>query len=115
MATIRGDDGLDNFGIGLDTAGDFDADGVDDLAVTAPTYDHGDGAAFVFYGPVSGDLKGDDAGFRILGELGEYAGSLVRYAGDLDGDGATELALVSGKPRYYGGECVVTLWYGGGL
>ncbi len=117
MTTIAGKDIADLFGEEVDTDGDFDADGADDVVVGAPYYDKGAGAAFVYYGPVSGGvLTEDDAGFRILGESDEYAGSFVRYTGDLDGDGATELAVSSRPGEYtYWGTGVVTLWYGGVL
>ena len=114
MTTIRGDGHGDAFGVALDTSGDFDGDGADDVVVTAPYYYDGAGAAFVFHGPLSGTLTTDDAGFRIWGDTDEYAGALARYTGDLDGDGITELALSSrlgGDAWLWNGH--VTLWYGG--
>ena len=112
--TIRGDD-VDFFGGALDSSGDFDADGVDDVVVTAPSFYDGAGGSFVFYGPLSGTLTDEDAGFRIWGDIDEFAGALVTYTGDLDGDGATELAVSSrpGKTHDYWGDGLVTLWYGG--
>jgi hypothetical protein len=117
MTSIAGDDIADLFGLAVDTDGDFDADGADDMVVGTPGYYKGLGAAFVFYGPVSGGvLTQDDAGFRIWGDFDEYAGSFVRYTGDLDGDGAAELAVSSRPGGYtYWGDGAVTLWYGGVL
>ena len=115
MATIRGDDADDEFGTLLDASSDFDGDGAHDVVVTAPLYHYGAGAAFVFYGPLSGTLTTDDAGFRIWGDTHEVAGASVGYTGDLDGDGVTELALSSQQGWDYSPETggLVTLWYGG--
>ena len=87
-------------------AGDVDGDGRDDVLIGAhgadPLERPDAGAAYVLYGG-SGLQSLDLAfvgtrGFRIAGaEAGERLGRAVALAGDLSGDGRTDLAL--GSPR----------------
>ena len=72
--------------------GDFDGDGLDDLAVGAHYGGPEDlGAAYLVYSPVTGeyDLSGADATLLGLSETTPQAMS----SGDIDGDGLDDLAL----------------------
>ena len=91
----------DGFGFAL-TAGDFDGDGLGDLAVGTPGEDLGPiedaGAVIVFYGSTSGGLDGanseDWTEGPLIGDTGE--GDQFGYAltaGDFDGDGFDDLAV----------------------
>jgi hypothetical protein len=82
------------FGWTLDTGGDLDADGSDDLVVGAPLMDGGDGGAFGFYGPVSGLLATSAASFTLAAP-GAYdgIGFSVAFPGDADDDGTDDLAI----------------------
>lgn len=92
----------DSAGFGVASAGDFNGDGRDDLAVGAPGFDTpggSTGAAFVVYGrnnfPASFALSSLDAstGMRIDGALpGDFAGQRVA-AGDINGDGRSDLVI----------------------
>ena len=81
------------------SAGDFDDDGVVDLAVGAPTAAEtavDGGAVYVFAGPLSGTLSTSDAVFTLTNAegatyMGDRFGDL--HGDDLDGDGIEDLLV----------------------
>jgi len=75
------DDGL-GLGSVVECAGDADGDGFDDLYVDS----RGNGGAFLFLGPILGDLGSHDA--IALDWVSE-----ARFPGDLDGDGVGDAVL----------------------
>lgn len=90
-ARLVGEDGGDHAGWTVAAAGDVDGDGFDDVLVGA--YEDGEGgelagAAFLFYGPLSGSINLARADAKLVGEEPfDYAGWSVAGAGDLDRDG----------------------------
>ncbi|MEQ9640737.1 MAG: FG-GAP-like repeat-containing protein [Alphaproteobacteria bacterium] len=124
-ATLGGDIGLDALGgaIGLTiqgtadddqayhiaAVGDFNGDGIADVAIGADGYGPSDpnddfGAVFVIFGdsgglPASVDLSNlGDTGIRILGpNAGAYAGAQVAGGGDVNGDGIDDIAITTGQ------------------
>ena len=113
LSTLNGDNGYvlkgadrdDNTGVSVSTAGDFNGDGVDDLVIGArDAAPNGrlSGKTYVVFG-------GDDVGASgliklsslngangfVLNGSGEYdrSGSVVSWAGDLNGDGADDLLI----------------------
>ncbi len=92
------DDG-DWFGTGVTSLGDFDGDGVDDLAVGAPGDNNGRGAVWLLFMNSDGTVKSH---VEIGDGLGGFVGALddddnfgydVASMGDLDGDGVGDLAV----------------------
>jgi hypothetical protein len=77
----------DQLGLGVEAAGDFDADGTPDVIAGAPGRD----VAFVYSGKDGRVLR------TLTGQRGEGFGSSVAGVGDLDGDGHTE--VIVGAPQ----------------
>lgn len=95
-----------NFGWAVDTAGDFDGDGMIDVIIGAPTHAP-TGAAYVFYRPgptwLGGITPAPAPPFSTVwfGEPGgAAAGWSVDGGRDLNGDGRTEVLI--GAPRAMG-------------
>jgi FG-GAP repeat len=104
---LAGADAGDGAGWSVARAGDVNGDGSPDLLVGAPTADprgrEDAGAAYVVLGPAAGlptDLGRLAArGFRIDGAVpGARAGTAVAAAGDVDGDGFTDVLV--GAPAW---------------
>ena len=96
--------GFDNFpfiGFSVSSAGDVNADGIDDLIIGANTDNEGTGASYVVFGSDSGfsssfDLDNLDGsnGFQINGIYGgDRSGTSVSSAGDVNADGIDDLII----------------------
>lgn len=89
------------FGRSVATAGDVNGDGFGDVIVGANLYDDGEqdqGAAFVYHGSSSGL----SSGARWIGQVdlgGVWFGSSVATAGDVNGDGFSE--VIVGAPNWW--------------
>jgi hypothetical protein len=88
-AIIFGEEINDGFGTSVASAGDVDGDGADDVVVGADQlFNQGTGKAYVFYGPLAGNIQAADAGAILLGEVAQDGfGISVSGAGDFNGDG----------------------------
>ena len=99
--------GFDRAGFSVNTAGDINGDGYDDLVVGAPSDDAeattGLGIAYVVYGKADGfdaqvnlwELAGP-SGFALTGlALDDHLGSAVSTVGDVNGDGFSDFAVTS--------------------
>ncbi|MES2572116.1 MAG: integrin alpha, partial [Verrucomicrobiota bacterium] len=102
---INGGASGDELGISVSTAGDFNADGFDDLIVGAWNANAGgvikSGQSYLIFGQASGfgtvdvsKLDGTNGGFKIDGaSLGDQSGTSVSAAGDFNGDGYGDLVV----------------------
>jgi hypothetical protein len=116
-ATIIGDPGYSQkFGYYLDTAGDLDTDGNDDLAVGSYPSNGYLGTAWTYYGPITGALEATaDASFVMYGTSTiQYVGASTVFVHDVTGDGADDLAIgahnaILGKGTIYGAGMVMLL------
>ncbi|MBN2798163.1 MAG: FG-GAP repeat protein [Deltaproteobacteria bacterium] len=88
---VAGDDTGDEFGHALSNLGDFDGDGLDDLAVAAWQADTDRGTIYVFSGPTLGTATYDSAILTLRGQEDFQLGASLGAALDLDGDGLGDL------------------------
>jgi len=86
----------DHFGMSVAGLGDLDGDGVGDLAAGSPSDNLFAGAAWVLFmnpdGTVKAEQRLDSGHGGLTGVTGEF-GTSIANAGDVDGDGVTDLAV----------------------
>lgn len=97
---IEGDGWTAYFGWAVATAGDVNGDGYSDVSVGAKSFRNGElseGKAFVFYGHPDGLVK--EPAWTFEGNQEDaFLGYSVGTAGDVDGDGYSDLII--GSPGY---------------
>jgi hypothetical protein len=114
-ATVLGDKGAyQQLGYYMDTAGDLDSDGNDDLAIGSYVSDGASGTAWMFYGPISGTTYASDASFVVHGSKGQAMGASTVFVNDVTGDGADDLAIGANNTTIGGayGSGIVLLFNG---
>jgi hypothetical protein len=104
-----------HFGFSVGTAGDVNGDGFDDVIVGARWFTQGqdrEGAAYLYYGSGTG-LSPSPSWSYASNQAGAALGSAVGTAGDVNGDGFSD--VIVGAPLYDGGqtdEGAVLIFYG---
>ena len=99
----------------VNLVGDLDGNGHDDVMVGALYTNDGNGAAYLWYGPVSGSHDFGDADATFLGpeaDNGSGLGLALGAVGDGNGDGLDDLALGAWRENTNGTNSgAVYLWY----
>ncbi len=88
--------------------GDFDGDGLDDVVVAATGTDGNQGAAFVYYGNVTGLTTIREQKITAT-DTRMFFGFTVAALGDLDGDGYDDIAVQHDR---FGDDAALYLYYG---
>jgi len=83
----------DKLGVGIAGVGDTNGDGFDDLLVGAPLAQSTAGAAYLFHGPLVGQLDASHAAASWTGASAGDGIGRVSPAGDLNGDGHVDFAI----------------------
>ncbi len=97
------------FGEKVSGAGDINGDGYCEVIVGAPTYSLSTGRAYTFLGDAVMDNTAD---ITMTGEAqGDYFGNGLASAGDMNGDGYSD--LIAGANGYGGGKGRAYVFFGG--
>jgi hypothetical protein len=107
-----GETNADQFGYSVASAGDVDGDGYADLGVGAPNHNSNTGKAYVYHGSAGGLSL--TVNWSAVGEAtNNIFGLSVALAGDVNGDGFSDLAVgapynnnVTGKAYVYHGSAL---------
>ena len=88
---FSGLNGGENFGVSVSNAGDVNGDGYDDIVIGASNYSSNTGRAYIYYGSLS---MGTIANLILTGgAANNYFGRSVSSAGDVNGDGYSDVIV----------------------
>jgi len=105
---LTGEASGNRFGISVASAGDVNGDGFSDVIVGAYLYDNNIGRAYIFYG---GSYMDNNADVTMTGTIGARFGYSVSTAGDVNGDGYSDVIVGAYGFNTYTGR--VYVFYGG--
>ena len=127
LSTLNGANGVkfpgentnDNAGISVDSAGDINNDGVNDLIIGAYLASSFAGASYVVFGhtgswttPFSLSTLSGVNGMKFLGNAGDRSGVSVSGVGDFNGDGVSDLIIGASYTNSGSGMSYVVFGHG---
>jgi len=94
---LYGESTNNSFGWSVNTHGDINNDGINDIIIGAPGYNDNTGRAYIFYGKNMPDMvAASDADIIISGEnKGDYFGNSVTALKDLNSDNKNDLLITA--------------------
>ena len=98
------------FGTSVSSAGDVNGDGYSDVIVGADNYNSGTGRAYIYLGGASMDNIAD---VTMTGTAGYHFGESVSSAGDVNGDGYSD--VIVGAPDYSSSRGRAYIYFGGAV
>ncbi len=102
------------FGVSVSSAGDVNEDGYSDVIVGADRYNSFTGRAYVYFGGKRMNYNDNYANLTLEGEhKGDYFGHVVSTAGDVNGDGYSDIIITADKHNISDGKAYI--YFGGNL
>nr|WP_295923472.1 FG-GAP-like repeat-containing protein [uncultured Dyadobacter sp.] len=102
VATLESNQAGALLGSSVASAGDYNGDGQSDVIAGAPKYDNGEGAAFLYQGIANGGVSASAKDTLGADQPGAEFGTAVASAGDVNGDGFSD--LIVGAPLHSNGS-----------
>lgn len=98
------------FGSSVSSAGDMNGDGYQDIVVGAPGYGSTTGRLFAYFG---GTVMDNQPDVTATGDASSYFGFSVASAGDVDGDGFSD--IIAGANLYNSGTGKASIYKGSAI
>ena len=108
--TMTGETVNNNFGVSVSSAGDMNGDGYSEMIIGAPGYSSGTGRVYLYDYFMKNEITPDLSMTTSEGEY-RYLGRSVSSAGDVNGDGYSD--VIVGSPGYSSNEGIAYIFYGG--
>ena len=108
--TMTGETVNNNFGVSVSSAGDMNGDGYSEMIIGAPGYSSGTGRVYLYDYFMKNEIT-PDLSMTTLGGIYHYLGRSVSSAGDVNGDGYSD--VIVGSPGYESNKGIAYIFYGG--
>ncbi len=112
--TMTGEASGDWFGLSVSAAGDVNGDGFSDVIVGTYRKDSFTGKSYIYFGgsSISGNINASSADVTMIGEAtNNYFGRSVSSAGDVNGDGYSDVIVGASRNDFLTGKSYI--YFGG--